>query len=93
VTARDPSKTQGELALVRGCISKESSAWREMISKYGALVAHAARTTLHRVLKGVDPNAVEEASQAIWAMLVEDDCRRLRSFDQCRLSSARPTTM
>jgi RNA polymerase sigma-70 factor (ECF subfamily) len=80
MTARDPSKSGAEMALVRGCVLHEAAAWRDMISKYGALVAHAARTTLQRVLKSVDPNQVDEASQAIWAMLVEDDCRRLKSF-------------
>jgi len=80
VTARDPSKSPSELILIKGCVARDATAWREMITKYGALIAHAARTTLHRVLKNVDPNQVEEASQAIWAMLVEDECRRLRSF-------------
>jgi RNA polymerase sigma-70 factor (ECF subfamily) len=68
------------MLLIKALVARDAAAWREMITKYGALVAHAARTTLQRVLKNVDPNQVDEASQAIWAMLVEDECRRLKSF-------------
>lgn len=80
MTARDPGKASAEQAFIKACIARDPTAWREMITKYGSLVAHAARTTLFRVLKTVDPTHVEEASQAIWAMLLDDGCRRLKGF-------------
>lgn len=80
MVAKDAQKSRAEQALVARCIGREADAWRQMIAQFGALVAHAARTTLHRVLKTVDPHQVDEATQAIWAALVEDDHRRLKSF-------------
>jgi RNA polymerase sigma-70 factor (ECF subfamily) len=80
MTARDPSRAESERDLVRRCSRGDSEAWRYMIRQYGALVAHAARATLHRVLKTVDSNQVDEAAQSVWASLCEDRCRRLRSF-------------
>ncbi len=77
---RDTSRTDAERDLVRRCVRGDTESWNEMIHQYGALVAHAARTTLLRVLKNVDPNQVDEAAQAIWAALCEDACRRLKSF-------------
>ncbi len=77
---RDASRTDAERVLVGRCIKGETEGWGEMIHQYGALVAHAARTTLLRVLKNVDPNQVDEAAQAIWAALCEDGCRRLKTF-------------
>ncbi len=80
MTAKDPAKSEAERDLVRRCSRGDPEAWRFMIRQYGALVAHAARTTLQRVLKGVDPNQVDEAAQSIWAALCEDSCRRLKSY-------------
>lgn len=78
--ARDTSRGDAERDLVRRCVKGDIESWGEMIHQYGALVAHAARTTLLRVLKSVDPNHVDEAAQAIWAALCDDGCRRLKSF-------------
>jgi len=80
VTARDASRSEAERDLVRRCANGDSEAWRYMIRQYGALVSHASRSTLHRVLKTVDSNQVDEAAQSVWASLCEDRCRRLRSF-------------
>ena len=80
MTARDPSRAEAERDLVRRCSRGDAEAWRYMIRQYGALVAHAARATLHRVLKTVDSNQVDEAAQAVWASLCDDRCRRLKSF-------------
>jgi RNA polymerase sigma-70 factor (ECF subfamily) len=78
--ARDAAKSHAEKELVAGCVGGDATAWRGLIAQYGALIAHAARTTLSRCAKIVDANLVEEATQAIWAALCEDGCRRLRSF-------------
>ena len=80
MTARDTTRSEAEKDLVRRCSNGDSEAWRYMIRQYGALVSHASRSTLHRVLKSVDPNQVDEAAQSVWASLCEDRCRRLRSF-------------
>jgi len=80
MTARDPSRAEAERDLVRRCSRGDAEAWRYMIRQYGALVAHASRATLHRVLKTVDSNQVDEAAQSVWASLCEDRCRRLKSF-------------
>ncbi len=77
---RDTLRADAEKDLIRRCIKGDIESWGEMIHQYGALVAHASRTTLMRVLKNVDPNQVDEAAQAIWAALCEDGCRRLKSF-------------
>ncbi len=70
-----------ELGLVRRCIAGEADAWREIMAKYGALVAHAVRTTFNRVLKQADPNLVDDAVQSVWLALCADACRRLRGFE------------
>ncbi len=80
MSTRDPAKSDAERDLVRRCSRGDPEAWRFMIRQYGALVAHAARTTLQRVLKSVDGNQVDEAAQSVWAALCEDGCRRLKSF-------------
>lgn len=77
---RDASRSDAERELVRRCVRGDATGWNDMIQQYGALVAHAARTTLTRVLKNVDPNQVDEAAQAVWTALCEDGCRRLKSF-------------
>jgi RNA polymerase sigma-70 factor (ECF subfamily) len=69
------------LGLVQRCIAGETEGWREIMSKYGALVAHAVRTTFFRVLKQADPNQVDDAVQSVWLSLCDDGCRRLRSFE------------
>ncbi|MBI4563683.1 MAG: sigma-70 family RNA polymerase sigma factor [Planctomycetes bacterium] len=81
MSARDLSRSEVERDLVRRCIGGDAEAWRFLIRQYGALIAHAARTTLQRVLKMADPNQVEDVTQAIWTSLCEDGCRRLRSFE------------
>jgi len=70
-----------ELALVQLCITGNADGWREMMRKYGALVAHAVRTTFMRVLKQADASLVDDAIQAVWLSLCSDGCRRLRGFE------------
>jgi RNA polymerase sigma factor (sigma-70 family) len=70
-----------ELALVQLCITGNADGWREMMKKYGALVAHAVRTTFMRVLKSADASLVDDAIQAVWLSLCADGCRRLRGFE------------
>ena len=70
-----------ELGLVQRCISGEADAWRDIMAKYGALVAHAVRTTFARVLKQADSNLVDDAVQSVWLSLCSDGCRRLRGFE------------
>ncbi len=70
-----------ELGLVQRCIAGEAEGWREIMSKYGALVAHAVRTTFMRVLKQADSNLVDDAVQSVWLSLCADACRRLRGFE------------
>lgn len=77
---RDPDKSQADRELVRGCIERDPRAWQALIDQFGALVVHAVRNTLQRVMKNVDPNQVDEAAQTVWAALCDDDGRRLRSF-------------
>jgi RNA polymerase sigma-70 factor (ECF subfamily) len=69
-----------ELGLVQRCIAGEAEGWREIMSKYGALVAHAVRTTFTRVLKQADGSLVDDAVQSVWLSLCADGCRRLRGF-------------
>ncbi|MBI2932930.1 MAG: RNA polymerase sigma factor [Planctomycetes bacterium] len=76
----DTARIETERALIQRCVKGDIEGWEEMIHQYGALVVHAARTTLLRVLKNVDPNQVDEAAQAVWTALCEDGCRRLKSF-------------
>ena len=75
--ARNPE----EFALVQGCVSGDTEAWRTLMKQYGALVAHAVRSTMLRVLKQADPNLVDDAVQAVWLALCADQCRRLRGFE------------
>lgn len=70
-----------ELTLVQGCVSGNAEAWRALMKQYGALVAHAVRTTFFRVLKQADPNLVDDAVQAVWLSLCADQCRRLKGFE------------
>ena len=72
--------TEEELELVRRCIAGEREGWQELMRRYGALVAHAVRTTFLRVLKRADSNQVDDVIQAVWLSLCDDGCRRLRSF-------------
>lgn len=51
------------------------------MDRYGALVAHAVRSTFHRVLKQVDSSLVDDTVQAVWLSLCADGCRRLRQFE------------
>jgi len=70
-----------ERALVERCISGEADGWRDLMKKYGALVAHAVRNTFLRVLKQADASLVDDAIQAVWLSLCADGCRRLRGFE------------
>lgn len=77
-----------ERALLDGCIRGDRRSWLDLMKRYGALVAHAVRTTLLRVVRFADPNQVEDAVQAVWLSLCEDGCRRLRRFEaKCALST------
>lgn len=67
--------------LIDRCIAGDRGAWGDLMKQYGALVAHAVRTTLLRVVKFADPNQVDDAAQAVWLSLCEDGCRRLRGFE------------
>lgn len=70
------------------CVQGDTAAWREIIRQYAALIAHAARETLKRVLGSVESNELEDILQSVWTSLCEDNCRRLRSFEsRCSLSS------
>lgn len=73
--------TPEEIDLVRRCVAGDAEAWRRLMVQYGALVAHAVRTTLQRVLKRADPNQVDDAVQSVWLSLCADGCRRLRGFE------------
>jgi RNA polymerase sigma-70 factor (ECF subfamily) len=70
-----------ETGLIRRCVSGDATAWRALMTQYGALVAHAVRTTLARVLKTAEPGQVDDAAQAVWLALCDDGCRRLRGFE------------
>ncbi len=70
-----------ELALVARCIAGEADGWRDLMKKYGALVAHAVRNTFLRVLKQADASLVDDAIQAVWLSLCADGCRRLKGFE------------
>jgi len=70
-----------ERTLVGRCIAGEADGWRELMKKYGALVAHAVRNTFLRVLKQADASLVDDAIQAVWLSLCADGCRRLRGFE------------
>lgn len=72
---------RGEADLVRQCVAGDREAWRRLLQRFGALVAHAVRQTLQRVLKKVDPNQVDDAVQSVWLSLCADGCRRLRGFE------------
>lgn len=75
-------------ALLDGCVRGDRESWLDLMRRYGALVAHAVRTTLLRVVRFADPNQVEDAVQAVWLALCEDGCRRLRHFEsKCALST------
>ncbi len=73
--------TPEETELVRRCAAGDPEAWRRLMRQYGALVAHAVRTTLQRVFKQADPNQVDDAVQSVWLSLCADGCRRLRGFE------------
>jgi RNA polymerase sigma-70 factor (ECF subfamily) len=73
--------TPEEIELVRRCVEGDAEAWRRLMVQYGALVAHAVRNTLQRVLKRADPNQVDDAVQSVWFSLCADGCRRLRGFE------------
>ncbi len=75
------ARNEDELGLVQRCIAGETGAWGALMKQYGALVAHAVRTTFLRVLKQADPNIVDDAVQAVWLSLCADGCRRLRGFE------------
>jgi RNA polymerase sigma-70 factor (ECF subfamily) len=70
-----------EVDLVQRCIAGDGEGWRALMRQYGALVAHAVRTTFLRVLKQADSNLVDDAVQAVWLSLCADGCRRLRGFE------------
>ncbi|HZE98002.1 MAG TPA: sigma-70 family RNA polymerase sigma factor [Planctomycetota bacterium] len=70
-----------ELALIHRCIAGESDGWRDLMKKYGALVAHAVRNTFLRVLKQADASLVDDAIQAVWLSLCADGCHRLKGFE------------
>ncbi|HLY12453.1 MAG TPA: sigma-70 family RNA polymerase sigma factor [Planctomycetota bacterium] len=70
-----------DLALIARCIAGEADGWRELMRKYGALVAHAVRNTFLRVLKQADASLVDDAIQAVWLSLCADGCRRFRGFE------------
>lgn len=70
-----------ERELLDRLISGEGGAWRELMDRYGALVAHAVRTTFLRVLKQAEPAFVDDTVQAVWLSLGADGCRRLRQFE------------
>ncbi|MFN3485061.1 MAG: RNA polymerase sigma factor, partial [Planctomycetota bacterium] len=70
-----------ERELLDRCISGHSGAWKELVDRYGALVAHAVRSTFLRVLKQADPSLVDDTVQAVWLSLCADGCRRLRQFE------------
>ena len=70
-----------EVELVQRCIAGDGEGWRALMRQYGALVAHAVRTTFLRVLKQADSNLVDDAVQAVWLSLCSDGCRRLRGFE------------
>lgn len=69
-----------EIALVERCIAGEPDGWRTLMTKYGALVAHAVRTAFMRVLKHAEASFVDDAVQGVWLSLCADGCRRLRGF-------------
>jgi len=69
-----------EIALVRRCAAGDAQAWRRLMERYGALVAHAVRRTFERVLGRAEPGQVDDAIQAVWLSLCADGGRRLREF-------------
>jgi RNA polymerase sigma-70 factor (ECF subfamily) len=72
--------TPEDVELVRRCSEGDAEAWRTLLARFGALVAHAVRNTLLRVLKNADSSQVDDAIQAVWTSLCADGYRRLRGF-------------
>ena len=70
-----------ERELLDRLIAGQGDAWRELMDRYGALVAHAVRSTFLRVIQQAEPAFVDDTVQAVWLSLCADGCRRLRQFE------------
>jgi RNA polymerase sigma-70 factor (ECF subfamily) len=62
--------------LTRRCVAQDPSAWAELVHQSLALVHH----TIGRVLHSGMEAEVEDVTQTVFLKLLDDDCRRLRSF-------------
>ncbi len=66
--------------LVRACIGGDPEAWRVIVGRYVRLVAHVVRTTLRQVRGRASEADVEDVTMQVYAHLVDDDFRVLRSL-------------
>lgn len=66
--------------MVQVCIRGDSTAWDELVERFGPVVYDAARFTLRRVLGSAQEEDIENVVQGVLTGLCERDCRRLRLF-------------
>jgi excisionase family DNA binding protein len=76
--AREP-KT--DVDLVASTVAGDQSAWREMICRYDVALREAIRDA---AITSLDDTDIDDVMGDFWLSLMEDDKRRLRSFNPSR---------
>ena len=69
-----------DLEFVRRCVNGDQQAWGEFIEKYSRLVYNYALSILSSNNYSFAQNHLPDIFQEIFASLLKDNCKKLRSF-------------
>lgn len=73
-----------DVALIRRLLLRDARAWRAFHRRFEPLVLAAVRKVVSRFRICGAPSDIDEIRAALFASLIEDDLRKLRSFDPSR---------
>lgn len=78
------SPPDADVTLIRRLLLRDARAWRAFYRRFEPVVLSAVRKVVSRFRTCGAPSDVDEIRAALFASLIEDDLRKLRSFDPSR---------
>ena len=71
---------------ISGCISGDGKSWRELVTRYSAVVYSAVRNVIQSRSRRYDQEDIKDVTQNVFVRLVKRDCHLLRNYDPQRCS-------
>lgn len=80
-TAQSLAESQADLHLIDRLVRGDAEAWRQFVNNYQRLIFARVLNTLRQYNRGEDHTLAEDICADVFALLIADNCDRLRRFE------------